>query len=115
MLDNCGCNTRLRQGMKWSDGAPFTAADIMFACEGMMNEACTPFAPDTTNPLTVEKVDDTTVKLVFERPADLFIQSQADHWGGIWWTSTPRHYLEQFHINFNENADQEAKQTGFPS
>jgi peptide/nickel transport system substrate-binding protein len=89
----------LREGIKWSDGQPFTADDIMFWWEDVyLNEELSPNAP--LNPLTVEKLDDYTVRFTFERPDGLFLQNTSAP-GGWMYTGYPRHYLEQFHIDYN--------------
>jgi peptide/nickel transport system substrate-binding protein len=92
----------LREGMRWSDGEPFTADDIMFWWEDVyMNEELTPAAP--ANPLTVERLDDYTVRFVFERPEGLFLQNAAAPDGWMY-TGYPRHYLEQFHVAYNPDG-----------
>jgi len=100
---------RLREGMKWSDGAPFTADDIMFWYEAvLMNEELTPSKPGWLTaggePVVVEKLDNTTVRFTFAAPQGLFLQQLAHVWG-FEPTSTPRHYLERFHPEYNENLD----------
>lgn len=97
----------LRQGLKWSDGAPFTADDFVFAWEELWgNEEFAPGGPPgnwtTTEdgektPLTMEKIDDFTIKLSFARPYPLIVLHQtfyAGSQGGLW---TPAHYVKQFH------------------
>ena len=56
----------LRAGMRWSDGVPFTADDIIFWYEDVfLNKELTPDYPiwlaPNDNPVVVEKRDDTTV------------------------------------------------------
>ena len=99
---------RLRQGMRWSDGHPFTAADIMFWYEDVVtNVELTPAVPGwfTTGPErtpgTVEKIDDYTVVVRFAEPNGLFLINLAHTGNGWLLTAHPRHYLEQFHIRYN--------------
>jgi peptide/nickel transport system substrate-binding protein len=68
---------RLRKGMKWSDGAPFTADDFVFWFEDLYSDkdiVPTPIADMRVNgkPGKVVKVDETTVQFVFEDPYFLF-------------------------------------------
>lgn len=103
---------RLSQGMKWSDGEPFTADDITFWYNDVfMNEALTPSRGD--NPPVVEKVDDYTVTFTFAEPNGLFLQNVAHPYNGWMYTAYPRHYLEPFHITYNKEAEALATEAGF--
>jgi ABC-type dipeptide/oligopeptide/nickel transport system permease component/ABC-type transport system substrate-binding protein len=95
----------LRQGMRWSDGHPFTADDIMYWWE---NEADDPafqgsqFLP-ATSPMRlhrsvgrISKIDDYTLSIEFDQPHGMFPELLASH-GAEEFTNSPRHYLEQFH------------------
>ena len=108
---------KLREGHKWSDGQPFTTDDIMFFYEDvMLNEELTPSpqghlrSPDGTQ-AKFEKVDATTFRIVFSQPNGLLPLRLA--WANDDRTTrTPRHYLEQFHIKYNPDADQIARDQG---
>jgi peptide/nickel transport system substrate-binding protein len=96
----------LREGMRWSDGAPFTADDIMFWYEDLfLNAALTPSKPSWLvaggEPVVVEKLDDTTVRFRFAAPYGLFLQQIAQPDIGDMLTDHPRHYLQQFHLDYN--------------
>lgn len=99
----------LRQGIKWSDGAPFTADDIVFAYNDLLNnEVLFPTGPPTWlttagEPAVIEKLDDYTVSFTFSEPNGLFLQRIAVA-GGHVLTHFPRHYLEQFHIDYNPDG-----------
>jgi len=103
---------KLRKGMKWSDGEPFTVDDIMFYIDDVAgNEELTPNGGGS-NPFTGEKIDDVTVKIVFEQPNGLFLTELATPLGEIW-TQFPKHYLSQFHKTYNtENLDSLVQETG---
>jgi len=105
---------KLREGMKWSDGQPFSADDIMFWYEDVfLNEDLTPARPSWLmsgeEPVVVEKVDDTTVTFRFAQPNGLFLTLLATPDGsafgtGAGMTSLPRHYLERFHNKYNPDV-----------
>jgi peptide/nickel transport system substrate-binding protein len=92
----------LRPGMKWSDGEPFSAADIEFYVNNIYRN------PELTsslgnNPFTVDVADDLTFTVSYEQPNGFALKDMclpdADEW-----LRYPRHYLEQFHIEFNPNG-----------
>ncbi len=110
---------KLREGMKWSDGAPFTADDIMFWYEEVFsNTELFPSQPrwsTRAGGLTVEKIDDLTVRFSFPEPNGMLLQQfaiPANATEPNVPTAYPRHYLEQFHPDFNENAEAEAQAAG---
>ena len=110
---------KLREGMKWSDGEPFTADDIVFWYEDvLMNEELTPTPNDWFlaggEPGVVEKIDDYTVKFSFAAPYGAFLLKLASA-DMIEITSTPRHYMEQFHADYNPEAAAQAEEAGFDS
>jgi peptide/nickel transport system substrate-binding protein len=102
---------KLREGTKWSDGAPFTADDIMFYIDDVsLNTELT--TSQGSNPFTGEKIDDYTVKVIFERPNGLFLTEVATPLGADW-TRYPKHYLSQFHKKYNTtNLDQLVAEAG---
>ena len=94
----------LRKGMKWSDGAPFGADNFVWWYEkALLNKELTPTITSWMRPGgvvgVVDKVDDVTVKFVFEHPNGLFIQRMGSNSPFV-----PSHYLEQFHPEFNKQA-----------
>ncbi len=91
---------RLREGLKWSDGQPYTADDILFWYEDVeLNKELTPNRGN--NPPTVEQLDQHTVRFTFAKPAGFFLQTLASGGGGSDPTSYPKHYLRRFHIKYN--------------
>ncbi len=104
---------KLRPGMRWSDGKPFTAADIVFAVNDiMMDEKI--FEVPTFGPMKAEAVDEHTVTITFPEPNGTFINYVATR-RGSYLNDFPRHYLEQFHATHNPDHEQAAKQAGFES
>jgi peptide/nickel transport system substrate-binding protein len=98
----------LREGLKWNDGQPYTADDVLFWYEDVvMDRDVTPQEPRV--PFEVERVDDYTVKWVFEDPQGLFIKDMARiNYSRA--TQYPKQYLQQFHKSHNANAESLAKE-----
>jgi peptide/nickel transport system substrate-binding protein len=116
----------LRKGMKWSDGAPFTANDFVFWYEDVyLNKDLQPTPnPDFTiggKPGTLKKIDDLTVAFEFPDPNYLFVDilagSTSMGGGQATWQMSgrtmgaymPAHYLKQFHPKYVAKADLDAK------
>jgi peptide/nickel transport system substrate-binding protein len=120
----------LREGLKWSDGEPFTSDDYIFWYEHIVqNSDLVPAIPwwmQWGGELAqFEKVDDYTFKIIFAEPfptwpVNLASSTVAGHLqggrtgGGLY---APRHYLEQFHPDFigEEEATAMAEEAGFDS
>jgi peptide/nickel transport system substrate-binding protein len=103
----------LRKNMKWSDGEPFGADDIVFWYESVAsNRELTPIPIDWLvidgKPFTVEKVDDHTVVFRFARPNGLFMVNLATQRGTAV-TDFPAHYLKRFHPDHVDDIDQVVK------
>ncbi len=95
----------LRAGMKWSDGQPFTADDIVFVFEDCLanNELYrSPPAIFVINGRlpTVTKVNDTTVRFKFAGPYGMLLQQLATPLGQHP-TLFPKHYGSRFHPKYN--------------
>lgn len=98
----------LRKGMKWSDGHPFTADDIMFFVEDLLhNPEFYPSAPArfvvAEETMTAEKIDDYTVKLKFAASYGTFLNELATPLAQepVLWA---KHYCQQFHPNYNRDV-----------
>jgi peptide/nickel transport system substrate-binding protein len=112
----------LRQGMKWSDGEPFTTADYMFWYEHVyQNEELVPVRSaffNIDNGATMEAVDDYTLKFSFPQANSLFLEvlaSSVNVFGGNAIQGeyglggfVPAHYLQQFHPDFADQAELDA-------
>lgn len=114
--DAKSCTIKLRQGIKWSDGSPFTADDMMFFFEDQaFNKDLSPTLATQwqpgKSPMKVTKVDDLSVKFDFAVPNPAFALV---HFSGspieAW---RPKAYMQKLHLKYNPNADTEAKAAGF--
>jgi peptide/nickel transport system substrate-binding protein len=101
----------LREGMRWSDGEPFTAADVMFYIEDILfNEELNISGPVAdwlpragAEEFQAEMIDDYTFSFTFANPYGTFLYTLAQ-WNGRHVTFFPRHYLEQFHADYNPDV-----------
>jgi peptide/nickel transport system substrate-binding protein len=102
-----------RKGLKWSDGVPFTVDDVIFWWEAIETD------PNVTAAIHLEwqsleelvKVDDSTITLRFSEPNGLAETVGLAFHGTQWPLGferfgfyAPKHYLEQFHPAYNEEA-----------
>ena len=104
--DNTIHTVTLREDLKWSDGQPFTADDIVFYYEAvLLREELAAVARNQTwsqvagIPTEVVKVDDVTVEFRFGAPFALFEQLQAYYGDEM---LMPAHYMSQFHEDFTD-------------
>ncbi|MBD2234131.1 peptide ABC transporter substrate-binding protein [Phormidium tenue] len=67
--DGTSVTWKLKEGITWSDGTPFTAEDVAFTYEFIVNpEVATVNAGTYELVERVEAIDDTTVKITFKEP-----------------------------------------------
>ena len=102
-----------REGLKWSDGAPFTVADVTFWWENIENDTnITPAVHTEWTTLTeMVVVDDYTITLMFSQPNGMAETVGLAFHGNQWPLGferfgfyAPRHYLEQYHPAYNSEA-----------
>ncbi|CAK8725596.1 ABC-type dipeptide/oligopeptide/nickel transport system, permease component [Candidatus Electrothrix aarhusensis] len=92
----------LRKGMKWSDGHPFTSADILYWWEReQCDKSVSPDGPMSKylhrgKPMTVEAPDPQTVVFAFADPYFTFLATLASS-AGYYMTQSPRHFLLLYH------------------
>jgi len=98
---------KLRAGLKWSDGKPFTSDDIGFFINDVAgNKELLPNGIDWLmsggEPGKFEKIDDTTFKIAFKEPYGVFPQKLASVYG-VQMTMMAKHYCSQFEPAYNKD------------
>lgn len=104
-----------RKGLKWSDGEPWTTADIMFWWDDIIaGQHLAQTAPDECRSgkgtlAKLKAVDDTTLTMTFDAPAPLtadrlamWVNGNVGKNGPIW--MMPSHYVKQFHPKYGKNV-----------
>jgi peptide/nickel transport system substrate-binding protein len=100
----------IRDGIKWSDGTPLTTDDFMFFWNDVvLNEDIPVTFPAGTvidnEPMTVEQLDEQTLKFTFPAPNPLFMEmaSRAYYSSAQW--LIPSEYMKQFHPDYSDAED----------
>ncbi|RIK39789.1 MAG: hypothetical protein DCC55_17000 [Chloroflexi bacterium] len=103
----------LRRGIRWSDGEPLDAEDVLFWYYDIIrHQDLTPAVPEWLTsvvdgervPVEVTAPDAYTIKFTFASPNSLFYLS-----GGIVLNipASPKHYMSQFHADYADEAELE--------
>lgn len=106
---------KLRKGHKWSDGAPFTSADVKFWYDNLNMDPNIIEKPKDYllvggERMTVDAIDPQTVRFTTPAPYPGLLAHFATHYGQAF---QPKHFLGQFHPAINPDADKLAKAAGF--
>ena len=105
----------LRKGHKWSDGAPFTAEDVVFWYDNLALDPKVIAKPKdyvlvAGEPMKVEALDETTVRFTMPQPKPGLLAHFATHFGQGF---QPKHFLGKYHPDLNPDADKLAQEAGF--
>jgi peptide/nickel transport system substrate-binding protein len=109
---------RFREGLKWSDGQPWSTDDIMYWWNDMVNNPeANESPPDEARSgkgtlAKFEPVDKNTLRLIFDAPAPLTADRMA-MWvnmsiGPRW--MAPAHYMKQFHPKYSNGKYKDFKE-----
>ena len=103
--DETEVTLNLRQGVKWSDGTPFTTQDIQFWFNDIQRN------PNVTRTVPIDEygfdaaltvIDPYTLKFEFSSPVS---SDDLHRTQGAWNMVGPAHYYRNFHPQFNPNID----------
>ena len=83
---------KLKRGVKWHDGAPFTADDVVFNWEYARNPETAAVTVGSYKDLKVEKLDDQTVRVVFAEPTPFWAEAFVGSIGMI----IPKHLFADY-------------------
>ncbi|UQD71570.1 peptide ABC transporter substrate-binding protein [Bradyrhizobium japonicum] len=83
---------KLKQGVKWHDGKPFTADDVVFTWAYAADLATAAYSTGSYKDITVEKIDDHAVKVLFKAPTPFW----ADPFVGSVGQILPKHHFGDY-------------------
>jgi len=99
---------RLKKGVTWHDGKPFTADDCLFTWEFAADPATASVSIGTYKDVKVEKVDSHTIRVVFQKPTPFW----ADAFCGVRGMVIPKHLFEAFKGSKSREAPNNLKPVG---
>ncbi len=99
---------KLKQGVTWHDGQPFTADDVVFNWAYARDPATAAVTAGSYNAVTVEKVDDYTVRVISPVPLTFW----ADAFVGVNGMIIPKHLFEAFAGDKSRDAPTNLKPVG---
>jgi peptide/nickel transport system substrate-binding protein len=83
---------KLKQGVTWHDGQPFTADDVVFNWQYAADPATAAVTSGTYQDIKVEKVDEHTVRVLFQKPTPFW----ADAFVGVRGMIIPKHLFADY-------------------
>ena len=83
---------KLKKGVSWHDGKPFTADDVVFTWEYAADPATATVTVATYQDIKVEKIDSHTVRVVFSKPTPFWAEALVGSQGMI----LPKHIFAEF-------------------
>jgi len=99
---------KLKRGVTWHDGKPFTADDVVFNWEYAKNPATAATTSGSYKDVMVEKVDQYTVKVMFPKPTPFW----ADAFVGTRGMIIPKHLFEAYAGDKSRDAPTNLKPVG---
>ena len=99
---------KLKPGVKWHDGQPFSADDVVFTWEYAKNPATAATTIGVYRDITVEKLDDLTVRIGFDKPTPFWADAFVGPAGGI----LPKHLFADYAGDKSRDAPTNLKPVG---
>ncbi len=99
---------KLKKGVTWHDGKPFTADDCLFTWEYCADPATASVSIATYKDIKVDKVDSHTVKVNFSKPTPFW----ADPFVGVRGMIIPKHLFEAYKGGKSREAPTNLKPVG---
>ncbi len=99
---------KLKPGVKWHDGKPFTADDVVFNWEYARDPATAAVTIGIHREITVEKVDDLTVRILFNKPTPFWAEAFIGVVGAI----IPKHLFAEYKGDKSRDAPNNLKPVG---
>ncbi len=90
--DGTAVTWKLKQGVKWHDGQPFTADDVVFNWEFCKDPATAASVVSSYRDIVVTKIDSHTVRVVFQKPTPFWAEPFVGTVGMI----IPRHLFKDY-------------------
>lgn len=90
--DGLSVTWKLRQGVKWHDGQPFTADDVVFTWEFSRHPETAAYTIGAYKDLNVVKIDDFTVRVEFKQPTPFWAEAFVGNLGMI----LPKHHFGNY-------------------
>ncbi len=99
---------KLKKGVTWHDGKPFTADDVVFTWAYAKDPATAATTTGSYKDVTVEKIDDYSVKVIFDKPTPFW----ADAFVGVNGMIIPKHLFADFIGDKSRDAPTNLKPVG---
>jgi peptide/nickel transport system substrate-binding protein len=99
---------KLKPGVQWHDGQPFTADDVVFNWEYAADPATAATTIGSYQDITAEKVDELTVRVRFQKPTPFW----ADAFVGSRGMIVPKHLFEAYKGAASRDAPANLKPVG---
>lgn len=99
---------KLKKGVKWHDGQPFTADDVVFNWQYAGNPATAAVSIASYRDIKVDKIDDYSVRVTFAKPTPFW----ADPFVGVYGMIIPKHLFADYVGGKSRNAPNNLKPVG---